>query len=129
MRKDKEGTVELVGDGGEDGGEKGNPPMLNNVDEGLFDNDSTSSNNNSTDSSSGDSESSSDSSDSSSESNESEDDSPSVPPVADEVRNARRRFQRNHYLLNRGRWERGGIDDETWLQFGADSDCSFFDES
>ena len=55
--------------------------MLNNVDEGLFDNDSTSSNDTSTDSSSGDSDSSSDSSDSSSESNESEEDSTLVPPV------------------------------------------------
>ena len=81
VRKDKEGTVELVGDGGVDGGEKGKPPMLNNVNEGLFDNDSSSSNDTSTDSSSGDSESSSDSSDSSSESNESEEDSSLVPPV------------------------------------------------
>ena len=81
VTKEKEGTVQLFGDGGVDGGEKGNPPMLNKVDEGLFDDDSTSLNDNSTDSSSRDSDSSSDSSDSSSESNESEEDSTLVPPV------------------------------------------------
>ena len=129
MGEGEQGRLGWVRDGGMDAGEKGNPPMLKNVEEGLFDNNSTSSNNNSMDSSSGESESSSDSTDSSSESNESEEDLTSVPAKADEVRNARRRFQRNYYLLNRGRWERGELDDETWLQFGADSDCSFFDES
>ena len=81
VRKEKEGTVQLFGDGGVDGREKGKRPMSNNVNEGLFDNDSSSSNDISTDSSSGDSDSSSDSSDSSSESNESEEDSTLVPPV------------------------------------------------
>ena len=46
-----------------------------------------------------------------------------------EVRRARRQWNQNYYLAVCGRWEMREIDDETYLCFGADSDCSFFNDS
>ena len=80
--------------------------------------------------SSDDSEDSSDESDDSSDDREDTDEEEKkVVNQSDEVRCAGRRWKRNYYLAVRGRWERGEIDEETYWCFGADSDCSFFNES
>ena len=109
--------------------EKGDPPSPKNVEEGLLDHTTTKSKKTSTDSLSGKSESSSDSNNSSLDLNGSEEVAAAGPAQTEEVRKASRLFQRKCYLLNRGRWESGDLDDKTWLQIGGDSDCSFFDDS
>ena len=47
----------------------------------------------------------------------------------EEGREVSRARRRTYYLGVRRRWERGEIDDETYSVFGADSDCSFFEEN
>ena len=101
MGQDEEGKLGGAGDGGVGAAEKGDPPLPKNVEEGLFDNTTTSSNNTSTDSSSGESESSSDSDNSSFDLNGSEEGVGPVPAETEEVRKAKCCFQRNHYLFNR----------------------------
>ena len=87
MGEDEEGKLGGVGDGGVGAAEKGDPASPKNVE----------------------SESSSDSDNSSSDSNESEEESSPVPEKAEEVRKARRRFQRNCYLFNRVDGRGGGF--------------------
>ena len=52
-----------------------------------------------------------------------------VENSTEEMRRERCIWRRNYYLAIRGRWERREIDDDTYWCYGADCDCSLFDES
>ena len=123
--QDKDGKVGEVGDGGGGAAEQGDPPSAKNVGKGLSDHTTTSLKKTSEDSSSGDSESSEGSDNSFSDSNESKEVVEPVPEQSEEVSKARRLWKRNYCLTSRARWEREGLDEETWWKFGADSNCSF----
>ena len=109
MGQDEDGKVGGAGDGGGGDAEKGDPPSPKNVEEGLFNNTTPSSKNTSTDSLSGESESSSDSDNSSSDSNGLVEVAGPVPAEAEEVKKARRRFQRNRYIFNTVDGQGGGF--------------------
>ena len=51
-----------------------------------------------------------------------------VVETTDEVRRERRAWRRSYYVDVCRRWEAGKINHETYWLYGADSDCSVFDE-